>query len=97
MTHLEELQLEYNKLVHAMQTGVGMLMNYDGTETLPKHLRTGINSALVSNGALVKLLVDKKIITDEEMFQSLVDGLKVEVKDYETKLSFLTGGNITLL
>ena len=37
----------YLDAAHAMQTGVAFTMHQDSSQTDPKHLRVGINSAMV--------------------------------------------------
>jgi hypothetical protein len=81
---------------HAMQSGVAMEMNYKPEPTDPKHLRTGINAAMVDHGALVRLLINKGIITEEEYLDAIADAMEEEVKRYERHLSELIGGNIKL-
>ena len=56
---VEKLQLiveRYNRALHALQGGVATMMNYTHAHE-PKHLRVGVDSALVTNAALVHLLV----------------------------------------
>lgn len=48
---IEELENEYKRLLHAMQSGVAFLK--DKGDQSPKHLRVGINSAMVNDAALV--------------------------------------------
>jgi hypothetical protein len=83
----------YEAACHAMQSGVAMKMNYSPTETSPKHLRVGVNSAMVDTGALMSLLVKKGIITEEELCEALADKMEEEVKLYEEALP----GNVTLV
>lgn len=92
MTNRDDLTARYNAAAHAMQSGVAMWMNYDAAETRPKDLRVGVNSALVSNGALVKLLVEKGIITDEEYMTSLIEMMEREVEDYRQRIEQHLGG-----
>lgn len=92
----ESLNQRYMAAAHAMQSGVAMWMNYDPDETRPKDLRTGVNSAMVEHGALVKLLVEKGIITNEEFFTSLVEMMELEVKGYEERISAHVGTKVTL-
>ena len=79
-----------------MQTGVkyemdlaqvlavaGDPVGHDGTS--PKHLRVGINSALVSHAALVKLLIEKGILTEGEYVASQADAMETEVALYEER------------
>lgn len=87
---------EYVALSHAMQSGVAMEMNYHPNPTSPKHLRVGVNSAMVEHAALVRLLVSKGIITDEEYCKALRDGMKEEVSVYQKRLSEHFGREVTL-
>ena len=77
----------YQQAAHAMQSGVAMMMNYDNTETEPKHLRVGLNSAFVNDAALAQLLIDKGIITLQEYQDSLTKEMNKEVERYEHRIS----------
>ena len=96
MLKLEELIKRYQQLVHAMQSGIASMMHYDPSATSPKHLRVGVNSALIDSGALAQLLIEKGIITREELMEKLVERLEDEVKRYEDELSQHTGASIKL-
>lgn len=56
----------YTAAAHAIQAGVAMELELDQREkgsagpASPKHLRTGVNMAMVHEGALANLLVTKK-------------------------------------
>lgn len=93
---LQAIMDEYEALCHAMQSGVAAKQFVSGSETQPKHLRVGINNALVSQAVLVKILVDKRIITDLEYFTALRDAMKKEVESYEEYLSHQHGTTIKL-
>lgn len=95
---LEEDKRRYLAAAHAMQTGVAHKMHIDPDETSPKHLRTGVNSAMVGNGALVKLLIDLGVITEEGWFTVLADAMEEEKRLYEQELSdrYPNNPNITL-
>jgi hypothetical protein len=86
----------YQRAAHAMQSGVAMEMNYRPQPTEPKHLRVGVNAAMVDHGALAKLLIDKGIITQAEYLDALAAGMETEAKRYEDHLSELMGAKITL-
>jgi hypothetical protein len=90
------IQKEYYALLHAMQTGVAYTLEKDPTSGTPKHLRTGVNSAMCDNAALVKLLIAKGIITWSEYYTAIRDELKEEVGRYERKLREHYGANIKL-
>ncbi len=86
-------QERYEKACHAMQSGVAMWMNYDPNATNPKHLRVGVNSALVDSAAIVKLLLAKGIITEAEHWKALADQMEAEVESYSKMLSDRLGGS----
>lgn len=79
-----------------MQSGVATEMHIRPQPTEPKHLRTGINAAMVDHGGLVKLLVDKGIITNEEYVKAIADMMEQEKTNYEERLSRLLGKKVTL-
>jgi hypothetical protein len=81
---------------HAMQSGVAMEMNYDPGPTEPKHLRVGVNAALVYQAALARLLVDKGIISWDEYNAAITDEMNREVERYEQRLTERAGAKITL-
>ena len=89
--------MNYYELCHAMQSGVASKMEYDDRETQPKHLRVGVNSALVSNGALVALLIDKGVFTQAEYEAKLNEYMEQEVKRYEVDLSVHFGRDVKLV
>lgn len=73
--------------MHGVQSGVALKMNHDGGpvsgETSPKHLRTGVNAAMVEHSALTKLLIDKGVITVDEYQAELADSAERERLLYE--------------
>jgi hypothetical protein len=87
----------YLAAAHAMQTGVALKMQTDPAETTPKHLRTGVNSAMSDLGGLATLLMEKGIITQEEYFKAVADAMERERDSYRQWLtSHGYPGNITL-
>lgn len=86
----------YVGAAHAMQSGVAFKMAEDPSETSPKHLRVGVNSAMVETSAIVKLLVEKKIITQDEFAEALTAGMNAEADRYEVELTALLGRKVTL-
>jgi len=96
MSRLKELTVRYQKLAHAMQSGVAAMMQYDLSEVSSKHLRVGVNSALSDSGAIAQLLIEKGIITREELMEKLVESLDAEVTRYEAELKEKTGVTMTL-
>lgn len=93
----QEHHQRYLRAAHAMQSGVAMNMNYEPSETDPKHMRVGVNSAMIEHAALVDVLVEKGLITHEEFFKSLADKMELEVRRYEATLEKRLGRKVTLL
>jgi len=85
---VEEDVRRYQAAVHAMQSGVAFLMNLDPAETQPKHLRVGVNSAMVDSSALAKLLIDKGVVSEEEYAQAIADGMEREVESYKRRFPY---------
>jgi len=86
----------YRAAAHAMQSGVAMEMNYRPQPTEAKHLRVGVNAAMVDQGALAKLLIAKGVFTEAEYLEALADAMEAEKHRYEEILSELLGKKITL-
>jgi len=86
----KDLYDRYMKACHAMQTGVLFMMGHTVSHH-PKHLRVGINSALVEHSALALLLIEKGIISHKEYQVALVEGMEQEKKRYEDKANQLLG------
>lgn len=98
MTKRDDLQRRYEAAAHAVQAGVALELADDertgntNPATSLKQLRTGINLAMVSHGALVRTLIAKGIFTEEEYFEQLVLGVEDEKRQYEARLSARYGG-----
>lgn len=91
------LQQEYEKLLHAMQSGVKFEQEWGVSDAQsPKHLRTGVNSAITQNSGLVLLLVAKGVITWREYWQAQVEAFRREVEMYEQRLSAHAGVTVHL-
>lgn len=93
---LQEASERYQKAAHAMQTGVAMMMNYDDSHT-PKHLRTGINSALVTSQATARLMIEKGIITELEYYIAMADAMEEEVAHYVQEIESHVGAEVKLV
>lgn len=85
---IEAWKRRYIAATHAMQTGVAYVMH--GTqgraETDPKHLRVGVNNALVQQSAVVKLLFSKGIITELEYWEAVATAMEEEAERYRLVL-----------
>src|SRR5690348_17509394 len=84
----EEANIDrYMKAAHAMQSGVAAKMRMDPKDTEPKHLRVGVNAAMVEHSALAQLLLKKGIITREEYTAELADVMEEEARKYTEERS----------
>lgn len=90
---IEEKRARYEELLHAIQTGVAFKMGKDGSDTTPKHLRVGLNAAMIEHAALAVLMIKKGIITEEEYVDQLIVELEREVASYQAELETLYGAN----
>ena len=86
----------YTDAMHGVQTGVGHELNHDPASGSPKHLRTGINSALVGQAAIAQLLIDKGVFTLAEYTASLANHAEAERASYEKTLSTRLGTTVHL-
>lgn len=82
--------------MHAMQSGVAMEHIAGSQDGTPKHLRTGVNSALVDSAAVCRLLIEKHVFTRDELENSLADEAEREVERYERRLETRLGHSVTL-
>ena len=89
-------RLTYEEACYAMQAGVALDENLGDKGLTAKHLRVGVNSAMVEHSALARLLIAKGVITDAEYRESLADGMREEVELYERGLTEQLGKRVTL-
>jgi hypothetical protein len=82
---------------HAMQTGVAYEQQRDPSDGSPKHLRTGINAAMSDHCGLVKLLIEKGLISEDEYTKAIADEMEREKERYEVRLTERYGKKITLV
>lgn len=88
--------LPYEQAMHAVQTGVAYEMSTVPSATDPKHLRVGINSALINDAALVRLLIKKGLITQAEYIEEVRLEACREVDRYEDRLTETHGRRVVL-
>lgn len=97
MSELSGEQKEaYLALAHAIQSGVAHSLQHGSKEASPKHLRTGLNLAMVDIGALISLLVEKGVFTLDEFAEKQQELLEVEKGKYEKQLSAILGSQVRL-
>lgn len=78
---------EHASLSHAVQTGVALMMQIDPKQVEPKHLRVGMNVALVDLSALARLLIAKGVISEHEYAAACVAAMREEVDSYRALLA----------
>lgn len=86
----------YIKAGHAIQSGVAVEIEQGSSDTEPKHLRVGINLSKTDMAGLVKLLIAKGILTEEEYLEAITLEAEQEVTRYEERISQILGGEIHL-
>jgi hypothetical protein len=91
----KEIEL-HNLYINAVQSGVAFSVAKGEGDTSPKHLRTGVNLAMVEHAALTELLIEKGLITYEEFLTALVKKTREEEEKYEDNLSVVYGKKVTL-
>lgn len=105
MTTAEKWDLS-TSLLHAVQTGIASILAFDTaaaggqlpaeSEASPKHLRVGASNAIISNGALLKALMDKGILTEDEFLDCYIKLLEEEVQSYEMQMEQRIGRKVSL-
>ncbi len=87
----------YQRHMHGMQAGVAIDVA-DGEKNIePKHLRVGVNSAMVESSALAQLLISKGVITQVEYLEALANGAEAEHRSYEKTISERKNARISLV
>lgn len=97
---IARLKERYEALLHAVQSGVKWELEAEqfagipeqSSTGSPKHLRVGVNSALVQNSSLAILLMRKGVITELEYWETQIELWEAEVASYEQKASQAAGG-----
>ena len=81
----KDLGLDYLAAAYGMQSAVAYEMERGGRSpsTEPKHLRVGVNSAMVEHSALAFLLIKKGVITDAEYREAMRLAMNHELATYQ--------------
>ena len=86
----------YEAAAHAVQTGVAFELERDPSSGTPKHLRVGVNLAMVYQAALANLMIAKGIITEAEYTEAIADETDKEADRYEEIVRSYLGPGVTL-
>jgi hypothetical protein len=97
MSSVKEYFSRWYRASHAMQAGVGMKLELGHSmDCEPKHLRVGINNALVDHAALVGLLIKKGFITELEYAETIALAMELERSRHEADLTKIIGQPVKL-
>jgi hypothetical protein len=86
-------KLSYEQALHGIQTGISLEIERGSDCASPKHLRVGVNYAMCEHAALVRLLIDKGLFTQEEYAQAITDEFNRELERIEKSVNAQYGGN----
>lgn len=76
---------EYEKQLMRMQAGVAYFQA-ESQECTPKHLRVGVNAAMSDHAGLVRLLIAKGILTEDEYIGAVTEAMRQEADGYENRI-----------
>lgn len=88
----EEQEQKLQLLMHRVQSAIAFfegrqeVFGERNAETEHKHLRVGVNSALIETSSLARLMFRKKLITSEEYYDTLIEGWEQEVDSYRARI-----------
>ena len=91
MNAYEDLVARYAAEMHEMQTGVAVEHGHGSQDGTPKHLRVGINSALINDAALARLLIEKGVFTEDEYTEAVALEAEAEAKRYQDRIRKMSG------
>lgn len=79
---------QLTELPHRVQSAIAFLMEQPQRlpQVEPKHLRVGVNSALLECSAMARLLFRKGLITSDEYFDTLIEAWEQEVDSYRSAI-----------
>lgn len=94
MKQPKDLNLSYEEALHGMQSAT-MYEQTNGSDSgTPKHLRTGINAAMSDHAALVRILISKGILTEQEYIEAIRLEMNNELYLHEERAMDTTNGTI---
>lgn len=92
----EDQQRRYAVAAHGVQAGTAMALRLDPSPGEPKHLRTGLDLRAADHAGLVRLLIAKGVITEDEYVEAMVKANEEEHALAEKRLSDVMGVPVTL-
>lgn len=90
---LEQIEAEIQAYQHAVQTGVGLVNDNlsDRGECTPKHLRVGVNAAMVDASAIAMALIGKGVITSLDYARARRELWRREYESYRDQARAKSG------
>lgn len=98
----EDFMTRYEAAAHKVQTAIGFLIEHEKAfgvrfaSVEPKHMRTGIDLTKADQGSLTGLLIKKGLITEDELFEALAEGMEREAESYQKTVQEKVGQNVTI-
>lgn len=86
----------YVAAMRALESWVAVKARMEPAETNPQQLRLGVNSALLQQSALVQLLANKGLISEDEFLEAMANAAEQEVARYQQWVSATTGVEVSL-
>ena len=85
-------KMRYHAALHGVQSAVAyeIEMHLTAAAVTPKHLRVGINAAMVDSAAIAGLLIAKGIITESEYYEALANAAEQELARYHARYPRMT-------
>lgn len=93
----EEMSDKYAANAHAMQSGIAALITRDATLANAKHMRVGVNMAMVEIAALVDLLVKKGVFTQHEVGEAILEQQEKEILKYRQEYAARVGVPVDMI
>lgn len=90
---LHELRGRYENAMHGVQSYVAYSIQALGDNKAGadhKHLRTGINAAMVSDEAVARLLIAKGVFTELEYYEALAVAAEEELARFNSRYQGVT-------
>lgn len=81
----DDEKLTYEEAAHGVQTGIAYEIERGSDCASPKHLRTGLNMSKADQAGLVRLLIAKGLITEDEYIAAITESANTELA-YEEKI-----------
>lgn len=92
----QALWTRYTEAAHGVQTGVAMEIAGGSEASTPKHLRTGLDLRAAEHEGLVRLLIAKGVLTEDEYTQAMAEAAERERDRYADRLTTRLGRPVTL-